>query len=718
PVTGQCDFTFQLFDAASGGSQVGNTRSVSSVTVSRGLFTVELDFGVGAFDGTERWLEVGVRCPSGSGSITTLSPRQRLTAVPYALYARSGPYSAGAGLSLAGTQFSLLPSYQLPQSGCGAGQVVQWNGSSWGCATVSGGGGTVTGVTAGSGLSGGGTSGVVALALAGSYQLPQGCSATQVPKWNGGSWQCGADNDTTYSAGAGLSLTGTQFSLLAGYQLPQSCSATQVPRWTGSAWGCENVWFWGGNAGTSAGTNFLGTTDAQALELKVNSQRALRLEPSSGSPNVVGGSVSNTVTSGVMGATIGGGGAAGSPNRVTDDYGVVGGGSGNLAGNDSGLPSDAAYATVGGGQQNTASGSAATVGGGYQNTASGSAATVGGGYQNTASGFAATVGGGYGNGASGFAATVGGGYGNTASGQYATVGGGAQNTASVGYATVGGGYLNGASGGYATVGGGYLNGASGFAATVGGGQQNTAAGDYSFVVGRQAKNSNSAHPGVFLFADSTNVDFPSTAANQFRVRATGGVQFVLGVDGSGNPTWTCSVSSGNSWSCSSDRALKENLVLADGRAVLAQLAGMPLYYWNAKGADPASRHLGPMAQDFFAAFGVGTDDTSIATIDLDGVALAAIQGLFQQQEEQAQRLAALEQQNTVLAAEGASGRASAAPAGAPLLTERLTALEQQNAALQQELAAVQQQNAALEARLAALEQRSSPFSLPFGLGLP
>ena len=580
PVTGQCDFEFRLFDAAGGGSQVGNTRSVSGVTVSRGLFTVELDFGVGAFDGTERWLEVGVRCPSGSGSITTLSPRQRLTAVPYALYARSGPYSAGAGLSL----------------------------------------------------------------------------------------------------------TGTQFSLLAGYQLPQSCSATQVPRWTGSAWGCENVWFWGGNAGTSVGTNFLGTTDGQALELKVNSQRALRLEPSSGSPNVVGGSVSNTVTSGVMGATIGGGGAAGSPNRVTDDYGVVGGGSGNRAGNDSGPPSDAAYAAVGGGQQNSASSVYATVGGGQQNSASN------------------------------FVATVGGGYGNTASG------------------------------GYATVGGGELNVAAGSRATVGGGYGNTAAGDYSFVVGRHAKNSNSAHPGVFLFADSTSVDFPSTAANQFRVRATGGVQFVLGVYGSGNPTWTCSVSSGNSWSCSSDRALKENLVLADGRAVLAQLAGMPLYYWNAKGADPASRHLGPMAQDFFAAFGVGTDDTSIATIDLDGVALAAIQGLFQhiqdleraqaglegQNRELQQELAALQQQLAALAAEGASGRASTAPAGAPLLTERLTALEQQNASLQQQNAALQQelvdlradhaslqqQNAALEARLAALEQRSSPFSLPLGLGLP
>jgi hypothetical protein len=183
---------------------------------------------------------------------------------------------------------------------------------------------------------------------------------------------------------------------------------------------------------------------------------------------------------------------------------------------------------------------------------------------------------------------------------------------------------------------------------VAGGWGNHAAGDYSFVVGRRAKNLNFAHDGVFIFADSSHFDFPSIAANQFRVRATGGAQFVLAIDGSGNPTWTCSATNGVSWSCSSDRNAKENLVLADGRAVLVQLAELPIYYWNAKGADPAIRHIGPTAQDFAAAFRVGADETSIATIDLDGVALVAIQGLYQQQQE-------LQQQNAVPAA--GAGRA-------------------------------------------------------------
>jgi hypothetical protein len=441
---------------------------------------------------------------------------------------------------------------------------------------------------------------------------------------------------------------------------------------------CRSVWPGGGgavgwaltgNAGTDPATNFLGTTDNAALEIRVHNARALRLEPNATSPNIIGGYSGNSVTSGVVGATIGGGGAPGFliftyPNRVTDIYGTIGGGADNTAGNDDADTTNASGATVGGGDHNTASGSYATVGGGWENTASGPYATVGGGWENTASGYAATVGGGQANAARSEGATVAGGYHNTASGSEATVGGGWENTASDTYATVAGGYGNIASGYYATVGGGYSNTASGYAATVGGGRwntasgyaatvggglSNTAAGDFSFVVGRRAKNTNIYHNGVFLFADSNNFDFPSTAANQFRVRATGGAQFVLGIDGSGNPTWTCSVSDGTSWSCSSDRNLKENLALVDGRNVLAQLSALPIYTWSAKGGDPAVRHMGPMAQDFYSTFRLGTDDKTISTIDLDGVALVSIQALYQmslekdkQIEEQARKIEELE----------------------------------------------------------------------------
>jgi hypothetical protein len=268
-----------------------------------------------------------------------------------------------------------------------------------------------------------------------------------------------------------------------------------------------------------------------------------------------------------------------------------------------------------------------TIGGGESNVIEESSdhATIGGGYNNTAGGIYATVSGGYGNEAAYEYTTVGGGWNNVASLGAATVGGGNSNEASNWDATIGGGWDNTASGNKATVGGGYNNTAGAYAATVPGGRDNTAAGSYSFAAGRRAKAN---HNGTFVWADSNDFDFASTAAGQFSARATGGVQFVLNIDGSGSPTWICSVANGSSWSCSSDRNLKENLVLADGSDILEQLSYMPVYYWNAKGQP--TQHIGPMAQDFYAAFSVGDSDTAIATIDLDGVALAAIQGLYAQ----------------------------------------------------------------------------------------
>jgi hypothetical protein len=125
------------------------------------------------------------------------------------------------------------------------------------------------------------------------------------------------------------------------------------------------------------------------------------------SPNIIGGWAGNGVSPGVVGAVIGGGGTPSGcgttppltnpcPNRVTDHYGVVGGGFGNQAGNNAGAATDAVNSTVGGGYANTASRDGSTVGGGYSNTANGSLATVGGGMGNTAGRTYSTIPGGYG----------------------------------------------------------------------------------------------------------------------------------------------------------------------------------------------------------------------------------------------------------------------------------------------------------------------------------
>ena len=94
PVNGNCDFQFSLWNASSGGTQVGTTQTKSNVSVSNGLFTTSLDFG-SIFTGDARWLQIAVRCPAGSGLYTNLSPRQALTAAPYALGLRPGAAIVG-----------------------------------------------------------------------------------------------------------------------------------------------------------------------------------------------------------------------------------------------------------------------------------------------------------------------------------------------------------------------------------------------------------------------------------------------------------------------------------------------------------------------------------------------------------------------------------------------------------------------------------------------
>ena len=79
PANGAFDFQFILYDAASGGGQVGATVALEDVAVSNGSFTVALDFGAAAFDGQARWLQVGVRPGASTGAYGILSPRHPLT---------------------------------------------------------------------------------------------------------------------------------------------------------------------------------------------------------------------------------------------------------------------------------------------------------------------------------------------------------------------------------------------------------------------------------------------------------------------------------------------------------------------------------------------------------------------------------------------------------------------------------------------------------------
>jgi hypothetical protein len=83
PANGQFDFEFALFESQLGGAQIGTTLGRVGITVTNGIFSVNLDFGQN-FPGADRWLEIRVR-QSGGGTFTTLAPRQRVASSPYAI---------------------------------------------------------------------------------------------------------------------------------------------------------------------------------------------------------------------------------------------------------------------------------------------------------------------------------------------------------------------------------------------------------------------------------------------------------------------------------------------------------------------------------------------------------------------------------------------------------------------------------------------------------
>jgi hypothetical protein len=294
---------------------------------------------------------------------------------------------------------------------------------------------------------------------------------------------------------------------------------------------------------------------------------------------IVSGSSDNVITAEVQSGTafIGGGGISGSPNKVTDSYGVVLGGYANVVGNNNGVD-DAIGSVVAGGFHNTASGGGDAVIGGGGSTASGGRSSVLGGQNNTASGFQSALVGGDNNSVNSESSVILGGKANTIAGVRSVVGAGFGNRVN---------------------------------------------GNYSFAAGTRTIV-NSGHDGTFLWADNNFTDFGSVTANEFAVRASGGVRFVTIVGGNTG----CSIApGGGAWNCTSDRNAKQDFSPVDGRAVLEKVAAMPIQTWRYKTEVSQARHMGPMAQDFRAAFNLGDDDKTIATVDPDGVALAAIQGL-------------------------------------------------------------------------------------------
>jgi hypothetical protein len=509
PASGTYELRFDLCTNAVEGTNVTSPLLRTNVAVLNGLFATDLDFGAGIWDGTAYWLEIGVRTNGSTASFTTLSPRCRLSAVPYSLYTAQAGVSASASNLLAALPGGLL-------SGTYFSRVV-------------------------------------------------------------------LNNPSNSFAGDGSGLTNL------------------------------NTWQSTGNSGTTAGVNFLGTTDNQPMELAVNGQRVLRLEPTLISPNVIGG-FSGNYASNAVGVTIGGGGASGKPNAVLADYGAIGGGYCNA------ILTNSPFATVSGGQFNSASGANVTAGGGLSNTIVAVNSTIGGGIQNKITPYSLgndssgqinntigggginaisggvshdsaighTIAGGLGNGVGrrsscnsigggsqnkinfeNSSSTIAGGANNFVDGSGATVAGGTDNKIawagpsfnhSIGggganyiqsaYSgcTIGGGYGNSCLGGlgYSTISGGIGNTNNGSSATIGGGFSNVVVAKYAVVPGgAQAK---AACQGQMALASGqfASVGDAQTSVYVCRGTTTDGTLTDLFLDGSGqsarmampaNSTW-------------------------------------------------------------------------------------------------------------------------------------------------------------------------------------
>ncbi len=119
------------------------------------------------------------------------------------------------------------------------------------------------------------------------------------------------------------------------------------------------------------------------------------------------------------------------------------------------------------------------------------------------------------------------------------------------------------------------------------------------------------------------------AADEFAVRATGGLRFITALSPTGTPQAGVRLSPGSgSWDTLSDASAKSGFAKIDGSQILARLAALPISTWYYLGQDPTIRHIGPTAQDFRSAFGLGQDGQYISTVDEEGIALASIQALY------------------------------------------------------------------------------------------
>ncbi|HMO51788.1 MAG TPA: hypothetical protein PKE26_10230 [Kiritimatiellia bacterium] len=687
-VNGTINLELSLYNAPSGGTLLYTDASFEGVV--DGLYNTFLGdqtaFGnlTTALNNTQVWLQVVV-------DGVPLTPRERIVSVPYARMVHGMTVGTNRNVTI-NPGFNPLNPLSLLNLAMGYGAVVgggHENQASGNESTISGGYANFARMaytTVGGGWG----------------NLAEGSAATI-----GGGDSNYATNQHTTIAGGGGNVAGRAYATVGGGNLNVARGdRSTIAGGGGNIAQGDFSTIGGGGSSTASGqsstvgggainvaTGEYSTVGGGALNQAIGDASVVGggwRNAARGNRSTVGGGEANSATG--LYATVGGG----RTNVAAGPYGTIGGGLGNRAlGTNAvvaGGMSNVAYAlnaSVGGGFRNIASNEWSAIGGGSDNRANGDVATVAGGAFNRAGATWASVVGGAQNNANGLGAFVGGGYANLAGASYASVPGGFQNTASGDNASVPGGYQNTASGSASLAAGNRAKaihngtfvwadsissdytstGTNQFLIRAGGGVGiNTAnplanlhiagddpSGPFSgqlFIAGTLTSGASNSGAGLRLSGNDGNgprewgfiraLKSNSTVGNtqsymSFGTRLNGGSLVErMRLDTSG-------LTVNGTFVSASDREKKQDINLADSRDILDRVVAMPVHFWRYKDS-PEVLHIGPMAQDFFAAFGVGPDDRHIASVDADGVALAAIQGLAKRNDE-------LKKENEVLRAE-------------------------------------------------------------------
>ncbi len=483
----------------------------------------------------------------------------------------------------------------------------------------------------------------------------------------------------SYTAATGLALTGTTFSVAPTYRLPQGCAANQVAQWNGTAWACgsassaalpvgtvnQTLRYDASNAlvannllqafadgglvaGATPGIGSIPATGVGTRLMWYSARGAFRVgevigtqwdDSNVGIDSVAMGfsAVASGQTSTAMGVgtTASGGGstAMGVGTTASADFSTAMGNTTHAIGFNSIAMGSNTYAkrqnSTAMGYDTFAEGDISTAMGAHSHAngtvsiAMGSGAKAIGEFSiamgtdtEASKDFSTAIG----------LNTLAGGQSSTAMGAYTHATGAVStamgsNTQATGHAStaMGSGTLAGGDSSTAMGNNAQAAGSSAIAA----GSSVFADADNSIAMG--SKVGSGGKKGSFIFGDaSRTTGIVNDKDNQFKVVADGGIVLTLSADGSNNAT----LNHGDSaWNITSDRNTKTALLPVDPREVLKKVVEIPLNTWRYKTQDADYRHMGPMAQDFYAAFHLGPSDKSISTVDADGVALAAIQGL-------------------------------------------------------------------------------------------